>query len=91
MTILQFNITAQSCFFVPGDNLMSMLLKPSFTVQEANEVTMSLTFEIDLISYQVANMDDEESSNGGDNDQVSPSRKGSQGEFRFPSSYYCKS
>jgi len=50
-----------------GDNLMSMLLKPSFTVQEANEV---------------ANVDDEESSNGGDNDQVSPSRKGSQGEFR---------
>merc|ERR550525_1762979 len=44
-----------------------MLLKPSFTVQEANEVT---------------NVDDEESSNGGDNDQVSPSRKGSQGEFR---------
>jgi len=50
-----------------GDNLMSMLLKPSFTVQEANEV---------------ANVDDEESSNGGDNDQASLSRKGSQGEFR---------
>jgi len=50
-----------------GDNLMSMLLKPSYTAQESKEAT---------------SVGDEESSNGGDEDQASPSRRGSQAEFR---------
>ena len=36
---------------------------------------------------KVANVDDEESSDGGDEDQASPSRRCSQGEFRSTSSF----
>ena len=38
-------------------------------------------------AVKAASVDDEESSNGGDEDQASPSRRGSQAEFRQTSTY----
>ena len=38
-------------------------------------------------AVKVANVDDEESSDGGDEDQASPSRRCSQGEFRSTSCF----
>ena len=51
-------------------------------------LTSQFRCKINVGFWKAASVDDEESSNGGDEDQASPSRRGSQAEFRQTSSSF---